>query len=681
MRNFYFLLIISLFIFQISCKKDKKEESEPLNNKPNLTGTIIVQKEIGSEGGMIQGENFVVVIPPQTFTQSVVLNISKTNASEFINYALNNVYFVNNLPSNINGTITLKLKINSINDTNIFVLLCEIPWAYSANGENISYRKIEYSLSDSFIVVNINLNLSRSSNSISEKFSLGLLAITGYTSIITEGNRFSILTPTSSLQQAQELGEYLMQAFNKLTSSPLNLSVEKRTRWPIDVTICKLGADVYGYFEPSVLGNNYGSLLFNVNKLNEIDELKATAIHELMHLIQSLYDPRNAFSKAKLESPTWWLDEAVAVWSEALMFDNEDTYISKARKGNELVPLEGNIGVRPKSPQSFGYGMSAMIKYLVNKHGYSVIKQIYEKIAENLKPAEAIKESIDKFYWEWYGDFIVQYIAGNIYSDINLIILLGSKPQEVNIQNITDTSKIVSSYYKPLQTKLFKLQIGQSFVQNLLYENTGMEIISKNNNEFCYYAIFKYKTSEFQLIDFGVNPSVDQIKNLIEEGYRFLIVSVRNDYSYNNNDSKEMSFIIKFRKMLVFKSFLIDIHAYTLCPDDNPPYYSVVTFRKNRNFEFKIQQNCVNLYWEDGYFSGTINSDGSLNFTISGPGLYMYCSNLPHIADFYWYGRASVYINTLQSGDCSGVYDPYNKSFDYVEVFFRMFEISPEYEE
>lgn len=218
--------------------------------------------------------------------------------------------------------------------------------------------------------------------------------------------------------------------------------------------------------------------------MNDEVNLKATATHELMHFFQSLYDPRNRFSKAKFESPTWWLDEATAVWSEELTASQGASFISAARLGNELQPYTGNLGVKPTDPQSFGYRMSVMIKYIVKNYGGSYMRSIYEKVATGSKPADAMREALGKFYWEWYGLFMANYTSGTLSSDLTLSVILGSKPQIYKFENKTDTVKSISLAFNQLETKLFKVQIDE----NALDDESSLGV-SSNYPGYEYFAI------------------------------------------------------------------------------------------------------------------------------------------------------------------------------------------------
>lgn len=619
---FYVLFLVCLFMLTGCGKEDNPDNPSPIN-----TGNIISKKTIGPEGGVLEGNGFSVTIPPQLLSVPVELTISKLKAEAMDGQAMSDIYFVNNLPASYSGGLTLSYEIPS-NANDFSLLLCETPWAPSAKGETISYRLTDYEMNGKSAVVNLQISGYKSGKEIEDEathFSLGLLAVSGNTSILSSQGHFKITFPVIYEEGAEKLADYLEQAFQTMTQPPYSLSVAKRTRWPIDVTICKLPSTVFGYFEASVLGDNYASLLFNKDKLNDEVNLKATATHELMHFFQSLYDPRNRFSKAKFESPTWWLDEATAVWSEELTATQGASFISAARLGNELQPYAGNLSVKPDEPQNFGYGMSVMIKYIAKNFGGSYIRSIYEKVAAGSKPADAVREALGKFYWEWYGQFMANYTSGSLSSDLTLSVILGSKPQAYKFENSSDTVKAISLAFNPLETKLFKVQIDE----NALDDESSLGV-SSNNPGYEYYAIYKFNNSGIEKIAEGASPTVPNVKEGVMQGYQYLVMVTNTEYSTTSSSARTLDFKIRLSQAPVFRKFSFNlgvmsktVYVYQSGPGDSTiaaQWHSLdipTTININGN-QISISWNNVDYGGElhTGTFTASLNPDQSMNYQI-----------------------------------------------------------------
>lgn len=623
------IIIFSFFLCFIfySCSKEEIEQEE--NNAPIIsTGKVVTEKTIGMEGGSLKAENFEVTIPVRTFSAPVKVSITKISDNGFGSNALTDAYLINNIPSNATGKLKLSLKIPSTTG-NVTLMLISNPFSPSNYGEIISSVPINFEKNGDVAQIEVTLNdltqsrgFTRSENDESSYFSLGLQAVTGRTSLVTDGEHFKISYPVIMDEEATNLGDYLEEALEKITLSPLNMSTQGRTSWPIDVTIRKLKSNQDGFFEPSILGNNYASLTFNQDKIDDVTQMRATAIHELMHLVQSLYDSRNRYSKAKFESPTLWLDEAVAVWCEGLMM-TEASYVPSVRHGHEMAPFEGNFVNRPEDPQNFGYGMSAMIKYITGQYGNACISSIYDKVQNGSKAIDAVKEGLNKLYWEWYGQFIAKYTEGKIYSDMGLQMILGNDPPVVSYDTKSDTLKTVSANYQPLQTRFYKLQINGDNLE----DNSKLSIKTKDPN-FEYFALYKYKGSEFSLIAQGSTISFEGIKKVLSDGYQCLLTVTNTQYSYSSTAARDIDVQIMLQ-LQPYKYFLLRLSVYCKIAEDKYYLYKTAwgTIGNNKS-ELVFKDNAYSSSWtyseKDNYydvnishtgtFSATLNKDKTINF-------------------------------------------------------------------
>lgn len=692
--------VISLFLL-VSCGKDDNQGPEPIS-----TGDVIAKKTIGSEGGTLEGGNLVVAIPAQMFSAPVELTLSKLKAEAFGNQATGDIVFINKIPASASGVLTISIDMPGTTEN--LLMMSETPWTSSLGGENLSFHPVDYTMNDGKATVSISLGGYKSGNNLEEEtssFSLGLVAVSGYSSITSTGNHFKIYYPAVYAEGAEKLADYLEASLSILTQVPYSLSVDKRTDWPVNVTICKLKSSVYGYFEASALGDNYASMLFNQEKLNDDANLKATAIHELMHFIQSLYDPRNRFSKAKLEAPTWWLDEAVAVWSEEITASVPSSFISAARKGNEHLPFEGNLGVRPEKPQHFGYGMSAMIRYLVKSEGPASIRNIYEKIAQGSKPADAIREGLGKFYWEWYGAFMAQYSAGEIYSDLTPQVILGGKPESIIFSSAKDTLKAVSEKFNPLQTKFYKIQLNAEVLDD---ESTLS--VGSTNPGYEFYAIYKVKASAMEKISEGGNPTVQKVKDLLNQGYKLLLMVANTQYQSTSTENRTLDFRIQLNKEQAYqeyKSFsftlvLMTKGSWSGNPTDSTLMQISQQINVNRWFVPLNNGTSYALSWDNvsfngyvcsGSFTATINSDKTMNFEIQ-ESKFNSTNTLTYSAKGYnipieysgtdgkrWHAGSSYgYIKTYSASQSSGgtnywgYHGVYPGGGGYVSIAFNTFE-------
>ncbi|MDK2909267.1 MAG: hypothetical protein PWR20_834 [Bacteroidales bacterium] len=139
----------------------------------------------------------------------VELTISKLKSEAMDGRARSDIYFVNNLPAYFSGGLTLLYVIPS-NANDFSLLLCETPWAPSAKGEVIIYRLTDYETNGKSAVVNLQISGYKSGKEIEEEathFSLGLLAVSGNTSIISSQGHFKISFPVIYEEGAEKLAD------------------------------------------------------------------------------------------------------------------------------------------------------------------------------------------------------------------------------------------------------------------------------------------------------------------------------------------------------------------------------------------------------------------------------------------------------------------------------------------
>jgi len=236
----------------------------------------------------------------------------------------------------------------------------------------------------------------------------------------------------------------------------LGFSYDRRTRWPVDVTILPLGESAFGYYGSSVWGDDWGAIEINQRNLDQHDEIIATAAHEFFHLVQALYDPRWAYTQAKFAPAHLWLDEATAVWSEAIALDDAD-YVSPVRSGQELAPFRGAVPGSGVDAGEHGYGMSSLARYLIETFGDDVFARVYEGIRGERSAMGSIDLETDPIV-TWWDDFIRAYVEGDLYR-LSPALLLGDAAASHAITAPDDDTWTVTHAYPDLSARVFQLNL------------------------------------------------------------------------------------------------------------------------------------------------------------------------------------------------------------------------------
>jgi hypothetical protein len=300
-----------------------------------------------------------------------------------------------------------------------------------------------------------------------------------------------------------------------------------------------MSSEEYGHSVSSMWGDNYGYLEFNSSKMNESEQIKLTAAHEFFHLVQSFYDGRNRFSKAKFAPDHLWIDEATAVWAEGL-FSGDANYSSEIREGQIMAPFRGMQSGPNTDAQGYGYGMSALIKYF----NQNKIVPIYNKIKTGSHPIEAVTSAHPNSALVWWPDFIKEYVRGNIYNDVSpLTLATDLQTQVFEIASDSDSLKEFQNSCPALSGIIYNIKL-----QNSNFDETSQLDFSLTEDSDLTLLVYKYKGSQIEYIDQTYNNlTVGDLKSLHDNNYYLLAVVANSDWSYPYTNMKNVDLTVRVK--------------------------------------------------------------------------------------------------------------------------------------
>lgn len=517
MKKTIIFIAITLLLNATSCKDDSP--SSPDNDQDD----IITTETIGTAGGSISSAEVTITIPANSFASEQEISISESNANDFETGGISTPYKIEGIPADYNLLINLSLKLDSETNEDVFVAVGAETFIKSSFTSATTYYQLDAIVSDGAATCQLPVPegllskiVDRNTNT-NETFDLLVQVITGKTYTSSDGHfKINYLVGVSD-QSVNLLAGYLEDAYEKFID--LGFSYSVRTKWPVEVTVRSINDEDFGHSVSSIWGDNYSYLEFNSRKIYNAPEMRLTAGHEFFHLVQSFYDPRNRFSKAKFASQHLWIDEASAVWSEQF-FTNEQNYVSPIREGHTSAFMRGMQTGPGTNAQSYGYGMSALIKYFGEE---SVIK-IYNSIKAGSHPIEAVNfGTIDPASY-WWTDFTKKYINGDIYDDISPLTLATDTDTKIfEINSDGDSIKVFDETYSDLSVMLFNVKLNNP----LFTENSVIRFnLTPNSNQTL--LVFKYKGSSIEFIDQSDSElQLNNVKDLYDSGW-FLLAAVPN---------------------------------------------------------------------------------------------------------------------------------------------------------
>lgn len=477
----------------------------------------IVQAKYGNlvvddQGGVIAEDDVVIVVPEGAFDAEITVEIEMAPPHVVMSeYEASNYYEVK-IPKDFTKPLKVQLPANTQVEGDVY--FCFAATGYQTSGQKETYTThlvkatkvgdVYEAMLDPF-----DIPVGDDSNYDDENITVGLVKDYTQVEVATRSAvaEFSIMCP--------RYYEYYMEFLTKSVSESIRILDGvgynfKKRKAPLRIVVKPFGNDDgFGYFEQS-LYDNWSYVAINGKKLDQTLEMKRTIIHELTHFSQSYFDPRNQFSKAKLEGNFLWMSEAIAVWAESLYVDD----LSIVQVQNQIAPLvhgfyppSGNSGVR----QNHGYGMAGLIHWLAKKSGKGSIVNLDKAQMNGAKTTydafgTAFPGMFDSFS---YASFLHDYVRTG---GVNGLLLISVPKLTIADMNEYVTAKPVKAPRFSAFAQKINFHPDIEFPDNL----EGLKIdVEGGRGDYCDLLKFSESTRELELIKtFSDSYTYDDVKDI-----------------------------------------------------------------------------------------------------------------------------------------------------------------------
>jgi DNA-binding beta-propeller fold protein YncE len=272
--------------------------------------------------------------------------------------------------------------------------------------------------------------------------------VTGMPNEKVENERFVILYHTGdgvSESYALRLLDALSKSVSILNGSygyplPSSQVIIKIAPWATAIT----QADG---FVPNIgtLGNWY--MFFN-DKLDD-DELKATAAHELFHVLQK----EVMSTGGRVGAPTWWL-EGTAVWAEYAVFPEVTSYMQRLDQGGEFITR--GMDAWNSTPES-QYATVGFAIFLEDQYGQGTIKRVFEQLGLTTGVETALEyaagTSMDAIFEQFARTYLLQqrapYDSWNILAAVSDYKLSTPENMLLNTSMPRLSARLIRAYVYP----------------------------------------------------------------------------------------------------------------------------------------------------------------------------------------------------------------------------------------
>lgn len=419
-------------------------------------------RSIDTAGGTVTTTGVKVGIPKGAFSSANTIMIEKVRGADAANGRISPTFRISGIPSSFAQPIYIRLHATaSTGGKAVYGSIGEVSLHPSLGMLSNGTRKVTTtSAGGGDYVIRISPPVTAKAASLDEWSAPKPMAgsAQGYQltidvdldnhTAVWANSHFSISFDASQVDLAHviALGASLEDSYNMLKSAAGgSFSYSGRTSWPVSVTVCKLSNNgIFGEFTSSKLGDNYGYIEINSDNIANHVAVRTTAIHEYFHLVQALYDPRYAFTKAVMGGESLWLAEAASVWSEHLLAPSG--YVSPILNNNINAPLNGMIAgaqAGGKAAQDHGYGMASLIGYLVSRSSAAVVSKIFTSIKAGAASVDAVRANSPGGNFDWWPEYLIALVRGSIVPyDSSDVSAAAGTTRQFKIETANDIEKI-----------------------------------------------------------------------------------------------------------------------------------------------------------------------------------------------------------------------------------------------
>jgi hypothetical protein len=527
------VVLLASALLAPSCSPDRDLVSPDSSTPPPLASAAI-----GSEGGSLQSEDFVLSVPAGAFSEAADLELYADTAEDSIACnAISARYRVEGVPVDLALPLLVRLRRTEGEAGEDDAVLLGTPGFSSSLGQTLTQWSLT-AAEDSSGWIKCAVPAASSSAGKSALRDRPVAVVRTVAAVIdrkhdTPQANFHLWSPLTTLSEAQlaVLGGYLEEAY--AGHLQLGFSYNLRTKWPVQVTVRPLPPTVYGYYEASMFGTNSGTLEFNSLHIEDLPELRVTAAHEYLHMVQGFHDPRSAYAQASGGGPQWWLDEATAVWCES-RHHSDPAYCPSVRKDNELTPLDGFVSGIHVGDAYFGYGMSSLIRDLVSAQNFYFISATYRRISEGKPPGEALRENMRSPIEGWWDRYLFRLVGGQIYRDVTPKVVEREKKGLFRIASAADTLHTYQTELPDLSGMIYEVRLDYPEI-----DPASMLKVRVTGGD-CTIAAFGMPDTS-ALVALGEVPTSDSLtvpglRQLSDQGAKLILLVANSEDEYPAND-------------------------------------------------------------------------------------------------------------------------------------------------
>jgi hypothetical protein len=455
---------------------------------PTPAAPPLVAGTIGGGGGELITPDLILSIPPGALTADTDLSIHADSEGSDMGSAAGPVFRVEGLPEELTAPVTLRLRFGAAKTESIMMFLGEERESYEG-GRGLTWFAVATRDSAGWAIADLTrgpyvLDSEKATPSLKASLAEGMAASP------TSGGHFRVYydPQRTTLGQIALLSGELERAWNEVQDLGFNFGGQDI--WPRPVYLRDL--DHLGRLAQYTTAP-WGRGHFTIDPDALVNSLAMGIIvgHEVLHCAQDFFDTRSPSQWKTLNYQRLALDEATACWFEGKFYPDGDFHPLSMNLTYYTMSLPMFAGLKHYSIAETGYGMSSLMKYIVDTQGEGRILEMYNQFPDVGFSEDAIQDVVDPPMAEWIVDFHHRQIMsqnypflqpGELWLDLpsdgalvgggnqtdSTIMNLWEMGANVSVFTVTDERdepapflKVRSGTSEPVQMSIFGLKEGQ----------------------------------------------------------------------------------------------------------------------------------------------------------------------------------------------------------------------------
>ncbi|MGJ5817970.1 hypothetical protein [Paludibaculum fermentans] len=297
-----------------------------------------------------------------------------------------------------------------------------------------------------------------------------LYVLGGFAEVGSPSGRFIVHYPVSGdavMEIAEETGIFLDTVEARLKAMTVDTS---RRASPIDVYLASpngtegslfglnssTGDPINGVTESDIWGGANVGYVLNLNFATDRENFHVTAAHELLHVYQAAFDPRNiSLRRAVTDSPWLWLLEATPTWLERAFANHPDRFTPTEAVHHRFFAFRHGLNYSTAfdtTDNYHGYGAASLIEYLapIQTSKVNLLGKLMEQFAvstgilvktNRYSTLEAIRSITGEPWITLWPGYFNELLEGRIYPAISVYKSAGVTGSMLDFQSDPEVTK------------------------------------------------------------------------------------------------------------------------------------------------------------------------------------------------------------------------------------------------